>query len=810
MTFDLNDALPQGDAPAATAFSRPEPADVIGQFEDAMAARGLVPPKRGIVADGKIHRCDTTEKSGKGDGAYCLHLDRFPAGWFQNHQDGIGPETWCASRTETLTPAERKALKALQRKQAKEREAQLAKVRAEAAQTARSIWAACPAAPDDHPYLVLKGVPSYGLRLNGSDLVVPVVQADGAISSVQTVNEDGTRKRFLPGGAKQGGFYPIGDFTSAPKVLALCEGYATAATVHRATGYPCLVAFDGGNLVHVAKVMRTQFPGAVIVICADDDWKTEGNPGIEHATAAAKAVGGVVVCPAFPDGVERGTDFNDLETALGADKGSAEVKRQIEAVAGAAAGKEQPEADTRRSPRMLPGPDNPMACARRLVGEEFGHPVMPTLIEQGGQFYRWDGTCWPAHDERDVRTLAYFFTEHATFIGKEGREPWHPSRRKISDLVEALRAVAAIPTATLSPSWLRPGDGPASEFIACVNGIVHVPTRTLIPHTPAFYVHHSLPYAFDPDAPEPAAWLAFLKSLWADDPEAISCLQELFGYIAAGGTEMQKMFLLVGPKRGGKGTIARVLKALVGAHNTAGPTLSSLATQFGMECLIGKPLGIISDARLGGGDNSIVTERLLSISGEDTLNVDRKHRTSVTLQLPTRFVVLTNELPRFSDASGALASRFIVLTLSNSFYGREDVGLTQKLLAELPGIFNWSLIGAERLKERGRFKVPASSEESVRLMEDLSSPITAFVRDRCVIRQGAEVVVDALYEEWKLWCVAQGQKISTVQMFGRNLRSAYPALKVEQPSQKGRRHRAYLGIEKKPDKAADEAAVDLN
>ena len=98
-----------------------------------------------------------------------------------------------------------------------------------------------------------------------------------------------------------------------------------------------------------------------------------------------------------------------------------------------------------------------------------------------------------------------------------------------------------------------------------------------------------------------------------------------------------------------------------------------LANNFGLAPLIDKPLAIISDARLSGrSDQAVIVERLLSISGEDILSVDRKHREPWTGSLPTRFLLLSNELPRLSDASGAMASRFVVLTLRNSFYGRED------------------------------------------------------------------------------------------------------------------------------------------
>ncbi len=112
---------------------------------------------------------------------------------------------------------------------------------------------------------------------------------------------------------------------------------------------------------------------------------------------------------------------------------------------------------------------------------------------------------------------------------------------------------------------------------------------------------------------------------------------------------------IVGPKRSGKGTIARVLRELIGPNNTCSPTLAGLGTPFGLQPLLHKRLAIVSDARLSGRtDSAIVTERLLSISGEDAQDIARKYRNSICVRLPVRFMILTNELPRLNDPSGAL------------------------------------------------------------------------------------------------------------------------------------------------------------
>lgn len=231
--------------------------------------------------------------------------------------------------------------------------------------------------------------------------------------------------------------------------------------------------------------------------------------------------------------------------------------------------------------------------------------------------------------------------------------------------------------------------------------------------------------------------------------------------------------LIVGPRRSGKGTIARVLGRLIGIGNVCGPTTSSLASHFGLQPLIGKTLAIVSDARFHGENIPIVVERLLCISGEDLATVDRKFLGSVTMKLPTRFMFLTNELPRLTDASGALAGRFVILRLTESFYGKEDIGLTDRLLGELPGILNWAIDGWRRLHERGHFVLPTSVKDMVQEIEDLSSPVSAFVRDECVIGPGHRVNVDTLYDAWRRWCENEGRHaVTTKQTFGRDLAAA--------------------------------------
>lgn len=145
--------------------------------------------------------------------------------------------------------------------------------------------------------------------------------------------------------------------------------------------------------------------------------------------------------------------------------------------------------------------------------------------------------------------------------------------------------------------------------------------------------------------------------------------------------------------------------------------------------------------------------------------------------LPTRFLLLTNEVPRFTDASGALASRFVILTLTKSFYGCEDPELTASLLGESPAIFNWSMEGLDRLTDQGYFQMPASAQDALRHLEDLASPVSAFTRDRARIHPGVQIAKEELWKAWKAWADTEGMPSGTKAVFVRDLRAAVPGLK---------------------------------
>ncbi|ADG97285.1 phage/plasmid primase, P4 family [Segniliparus rotundus DSM 44985] len=461
----------------------------------------------------------------------------------------------------------------------------------------------------------------------------------------------------------------------------------------------------------------------------------------------------------------------------------------------------------------FPPPSAPMRVARQLAKGYEHESGLFTLGHLRGDWLLWDGSMWAVVEQDELRSHIYRSLEHAVYKARVGKgEAWEarafdPTPGKVSSVLDALRAVVLMDGGLDAPKWIGASGArrpPAGEVVACANGLLHVPSRTMIEHTPEFFTRTAVPFDYNPSAPEPKRWLGFLQSVWPGDADSVALLQEFFGYVLSGRTDMQKILLVVGPPRSGKGTIARVLIALVGKANAAAPTLASLGTNFGLSPLLGKPLAVVGDARLGGAGTRQVVERLLSISGEDWLTVDRKNKEPWTGPIPARFVIVSNELPRLSDASGAIAKRFVVLTMAQSFLGKEDHRLTADLLEELPGILAWSLDGLERLARNGSFTRTASSQDATRELEDLASPVAAFLREHCVIDPDGTVEKDKLYARWAVWCEQNGLKPTNSAMFGRDLRAAFPGLGDARPRNTGsKRPRHHVGIRLKTPKDND-------
>lgn len=386
---------------------------------------------------------------------------------------------------------------------------------------------------------------------------------------------------------------------------------------------------------------------------------------------------------------------------------------------------------------------------------------------------------------RSVLKSAKFQVE--TKNGSELKD-WDPNTRSVREVSEAIAAGARPDETMASGSWIgadaeaREEKMPGPEITCVANGLLWCPTsggaeaRQLLPHTPAFFTTSSVAVGYDPEAECPR-WSRFLEELWPGDEHSRMLLQEWFGYVLTRSTSLHKILALIGTRRCGKSTASWVLEQLLGGISQVDhPTMARLAESFGLAPMLGKRLAIVGDARLGKTDNAIV-EKLLMISGEDPVTVNRKGLAEINVKLDTRIMIVSNSMPDLKDTTGALASRFLPLRIRiEGFYGKEDRNLKATLGRELPGILCWALEGADRLwANGGKFTLGANTLEDMEEVEREGSKVKAFAMDRLEFGVGEVAVKDDVFRAWEVWCEENGYMATGKSVFVRDLRDAYPS-----------------------------------
>jgi putative DNA primase/helicase len=458
--------------------------------------------------------------------------------------------------------------------------------------------------------------------------------------------------------------------------------------------------------------------------------------------------------------------------------------------------------------QTLPPPSAPYEVAAMFLERKHYTAAMEqTLYWWRNTWMIWRGSYWQELTKSSLHAQLYHFTALATYINDKGdHKAWAPTEKKISDLAGALASLCELADTIDAPCWLD--SRKTGTIIATANGLLDVASRQLQPHTPQFFNLQAVPFAYEAAAPEPKQWLAFLDAVWppadatATHP-AQDLLQEWFGYVLSGRTDLQKMLMMNGPTRGGRGTIGRVLTGLLGKENVAGLRLNDLGETFGMAHLIGKPLAIAGDERFSGRNMSDVVSALLMITGEDTIPVNRKKRDRWVGKLPTRIMLFSNELQKLSDASAAIVGRLLVLQMTKSWLGQEDIGLLDRLLGELPGILNWALEGLQWLTANGKFTDDPDAAWMAAAMTALASPMQTYVEDNCVVGDGFETYTVGLYHDHCAWRKTNGHMTIANNTFGVALRAAFPHIRVKKSKRPdGSDFRVYVGIRlKKPSDA---------
>lgn len=360
-----------------------------------------------------------------------------------------------------------------------------------------------------------------------------------------------------------------------------------------------------------------------------------------------------------------------------------------------------------------------------------------TLRHFDDTWYFYDGKCWVEVKEEAMSRALTVAMANAS-----------PSASDVSGTLKILKGMVG-----RKGSLGTFGYRDVSSLLLVQNGILNVATGTLEPHSPDFFTTNILPFAYDPTATCPT-WERFIGEVWPEQQDSIDLLEEWIAYNMLRDYSHQKILMMIGASRGGKGTIGRVMLQLIGELNYHGISLEGFANDRVLEGALTKTCLFVGDAMSVSGPNrSKIVERLKTISGGDNTSCARAYKTPFSGVIPGRITIACNNILSFNDDSGTLAKRLLILPFNRSFEGREDPELNAKLSAELPGIANRCIKALARLRSRGRFVEPESAAVERESITYRYSPVQAFVDDECTLGSEERVHCEELYARYKAWCM---------------------------------------------------------
>jgi putative DNA primase/helicase len=721
----------------------------INAFRQAMLAHGLEPPE--AIEPGKIHRFPGVGKPRGDDAGRCRLFDDGFGGWFQDLSSGL-KETWQAQRDKPSTPEEREAFR--RKCEADRRKLEAEAMREYEATAARAVafLEGMQATGDaaGHPYAVAKTVPFGPLVRRGAwpqqgwadALIVPLIDVDGKVWSLEAINSDG-RKAFLKGTKKPGIFHPLGELRGAGTIL-VGEGLATVAAAYEATGLPCAAAMDAGSLAAVAKALREAFPQAQIVLLADNDIKPDGsNPGLQAATQAAQAVGGVVAVPAM-DG--RKCDFWDLWDERGVDAVSRPILLEVN-----------------KSPALPTLPAFPRAASYTSEDSSYTQAENPTpscisggltctdekgnihlLIESkaakitagwisgefaycasAGAWHVFNGACWMPTDQsepyRKITELLYLATNPLGF------RPLY-----LNGIVTLLTRGGLLPLA-------RP---PAGK-IPFSNGLLDMADGTLKPITRDSAYTWSIPHEHK-EGSDCAFFTQWLRSALEYDEGTVGLMRAFIAACLAGRSDLQKFLFLLGPGGTGKSTFLRLLFAILGESNCATTDLRNLEqNRFETAALYGKRLVAVSDA----GRYVGAVDVLKALTGQDALRREEKNKQQAgTFIYDGMVVIASNEHLAATDYTSGLERRRLVVRFDRRIGADEKAkfaaaGGEGRLHSEIPAIINWALELTRDQVTQAFMSPPQKSVDAAFDALTAQNPVAEWISENLIAAPGVWIQV---------------------------------------------------------------------
>lgn len=556
--------------------------------------------------------------------------------------------------------------------------------------------------------------------------------------------------------------------------------------------------------------------GRDLVIIHDAD-----QPGEDGAAKWVRACVGlpdtVVRNPKLPYAIEpsHGKDLRDWLNASHSFKDLLDLAKAAPPIA----------ADALPALSPIEAEDDPHRLARLFLAEQTG-----SVIFWRRDYYRWSGECYRSVADEQIDAELTFsikrefdrlnlLDQEDGAASENGRpkECRQVSGAKVGNAKLAVNSLVIVGSDKEPPEFMQPieksesgssdtshADQPSSHCISLANGILDLDALlsgaeladVLLAHTPKFFTLNSLPFPFVPEADiDGTRWLNTLSVNQEGDEQRMAILQEWAGYLLLPNTSEQKFLILEGEGANGKSVFCAGIEALLGLENVSHVPLELFGQRFALTTTLHKLANVAADC----GEIDKVAEGFLkSFTAGDRMMFDRKGKPPVEAFPTARLMLATNNRPRFSDRSGGLWRRMILVPWRREVPENERIKGMDKpeywlASGELPAMLNWAIDGLARLREQGGFTRSELVEEGINEYRIETNPARQFLLEHVKIGETWMPCAE-LYAHYAEWCKANGYHKINENNFGREVRRVFKEVKTEQYRDQGQRHRRYVGI----------------
>ena len=426
----------------------------------------------------------------------------------------------------------------------------------------------------------------------------------------------------------------------------------------------------------------------------------------------------------------------------------------------------------------------PTPLAKEIIEKAEQNGNKWEYVAEQGTFYYYDNEegYWEKHDEsylmKSIRNLLI------------NKTPKWDKKYKKNETFDALKDILINPT---SERKFNVGINPNTDLINVKNGMLDWRTGELKEHHPDYYNQFQLRVEYDPEAKAPK-WKQTLQE-WIPEEEARMYIQEYIGYCLIPDTSLQKAVILHGSGENGKSTFLEVIYELFGEENLTNipmHRLDSGRARFETFYLQNKLINLCSDID----PNYIKKPGIIKtlIRGEP-LRAEIKTGKSFDFRPVVRLIFSANEIPKTRDKTDAWYRSFEIITFPNKFKKSDDdfdPHIKEKLIKEMPGVFNWALKGLKRLKENKNFTESETINQAKREYEKENDTIKAFIDDKTEYPTGSYEVAREVYIRYKDYCELSGMNFTTRKTFTKKLKELGFEAKHKKVNKKT--ERCYYGL----------------